>query len=53
LTGKFISHDSEFVSDALDYLIINNAGAVTDIGISDESMTKNTEFIIKSVKVYQ
>jgi len=45
LTGKFISDDPEFVSDCPNYLLLNNA--------SDSYTTKNTEFIVKSVKVYE
>lgn len=45
LTAKLISDDPEFVTDYPNYLLLNNA--------SDRYTTKNTEFIVKSVKFYQ
>jgi len=46
LTATFKSKDPEFVSDAKHYIIINN-------GAKSDSKSKNTEFIIKDIKVYK
>jgi hypothetical protein len=45
LTTRFVSDDPEFVTDSPNYLLLNNA--------SDQYTTKNTEFIVQSVKFYQ
>ena len=45
MTAKFESGDPEFTSDFPSYLILNNAG--------NEYSEDYTEFIIRSVKVYQ
>lgn len=45
LTGEFRSKDPEFVTNASNYLIINNA--------AHPYTTEDTEMIIKSIKVYK
>ena len=45
LTASFTSKDPEFVSNDANYLILNNAANPSDTG--------NTNFIIRSIKVYE
>ena len=44
-TGRFRSNDPDYVTDYPNYLLLNNS--------SDSYTTKNTEFIVKSVKVFK